>query len=115
VIPDFADDLAGRIDDAARLKAVRSAMARLRRGEQEVLALCVWSGLDYAAAAEALGVPVGTVRSRLSRARARLAKLAAADQAGADSTRPDREPGRRSVQEEGGRPTAVRPDQERSQ
>src|SRR5215470_13485435 len=76
VIPDFADDLAGRIDDAARLMAVRSAVARLRRGEQEVLALCVWSGLDYAAAAEALGVPVGTVRSRLSRARAKLAKLA---------------------------------------
>ncbi|MBC7271329.1 MAG: sigma-70 region 4 domain-containing protein, partial [Streptomyces sp.] len=42
--------------------------------EREVLALCVWGGLDYAAAAEALGVPVGTVRSRLSRARAKLAK-----------------------------------------
>ena len=83
VIPDFADDLAGRIDAAARLTAVRSTIARLRRGEQEVLALCVWSGLDYAAAAQALGVPVGTVRSRLSRARARLAKLATADQAGA--------------------------------
>jgi len=113
VIPDFADDLAGRIDDAARLTAVRSAMARLRRGEQEVLALCVWSGLDYAAAAQALGVPVGTVRSRLSRARARLAKLAA-DQAGAHPAGRKREPGCRSAQEEGGRPTAARPDQERS-
>ena len=115
VIPDFADDLAGRIDDAARLTAVRSAIARLRRGEQEVLALCVWSGLDYAAAAQALGVPVGTVRSRLSRARARLAKLAAAYQAGAHPAWLDREPGCRSAQEEGGRPTAARPDQERSQ
>jgi RNA polymerase sigma-70 factor (ECF subfamily) len=37
-----------------------------------VLALCVWSGLNYAEAAEALGVPVGTVRSRLSRARRKL-------------------------------------------
>jgi RNA polymerase sigma-70 factor (ECF subfamily) len=35
----------------------------------------VWSGLDYAQAAQALGVPVGTVRSRLSRARTRLWKL----------------------------------------
>jgi RNA polymerase sigma-70 factor (ECF subfamily) len=114
VVPDFADDLAGRMDDAARLRAIRSAMARLRRGEREVLALCVWSGLDYAAAAQALGVPVGTVRSRLSRARARLAKLAAADQAGAHPAGPDREPGCRCAQEEDGRPTAARPNQERS-
>ena len=115
VIPDFADDLAGRIDDAARLMAVRSAFARLRRGEQEVLALCVWSGLDYSAAAGALGVPVGTVRSRLSRARARLAKLAAADQAGANPAGLNREPGCRPAQDEGGRPTAARPDQGRPQ
>ncbi|HTZ30530.1 MAG TPA: sigma factor-like helix-turn-helix DNA-binding protein, partial [Streptosporangiaceae bacterium] len=40
-----------------------------------ILALCVWSGLGYAEAAEALGIPVGTVRSRLSRARAKLSKL----------------------------------------
>ena len=115
VIPDFADDLAGRIDDAARLTAVRSALARLPRGEQEVLALCVWTGLDYAAAAQALGVPVGTVRSRLSRARARLAKLATTEQAGAHPAGLDREPPCRSAQEEGGRPAAARPDQERSQ
>ncbi|MDR2988004.1 MAG: RNA polymerase sigma factor [Nocardiopsaceae bacterium] len=71
---DFADELAGRLDDAAELGLVRAALASLRRTEREVLALCVWSGLDYRAAAEALGVPVGTVRSRLSRARTKLAK-----------------------------------------
>jgi RNA polymerase sigma-70 factor (ECF subfamily) len=74
-VPDFAEELAGRIDDAAQLRAVRRALAGLRRGEREVLALCVWSGLDYADAAAALGVPVGTVRSRLSRARGKLRKL----------------------------------------
>ena len=68
-VPDFADDLAGRLDDAERLEHLHAAMNTLRRGERDVLALCVWSGLNYAEAAEALGVPVGTVRSRLSRAR----------------------------------------------
>ncbi|MFE6287941.1 RNA polymerase sigma factor [Streptomyces sp. NPDC057877] len=73
-VRDFADEVDGRIDDAAQLAVVRTALARLRRAEREVLALCVWDGLDYTAAAEALGVPVGTVRSRLSRARTKLAK-----------------------------------------
>ncbi|MEV7884171.1 RNA polymerase sigma factor [Streptomyces sp. NPDC002817] len=73
-VGDFADEVARRLDDSAQLAVVRTALARLRRAEREVLALCVWSGLDYAAAAEALGVPVGTVRSRLSRARTKLAK-----------------------------------------
>src|SRR4051812_15406364 len=75
-VADFAEEAAGRIDDARQLAAVQEVYGRLRRGEQEVLALCVWSGLDYAQAAEAMGIPVGTVRSRLSRARARLRKLA---------------------------------------
>lgn len=74
-LPDFADDAAGRLDDAARISALHRALGRLARPELEVLALCVWSGLGYAEAAEALGVPVGTVRSRLSRARAKLARL----------------------------------------
>lgn len=72
-VRDFADEVAGNLDDQAYLRAVRTAVDRLRRPEREVLALCAWGGLDYAAAAEALGIPVGTVRSRLSRARAKLA------------------------------------------
>ena len=71
-VPDFADELVGRIDDAERLEKIHAALSTLRRTEQDVLALCVWSGLNYAEAAEALGVPVGTVRSRLSRARRKL-------------------------------------------
>jgi RNA polymerase sigma-70 factor (ECF subfamily) len=72
-VPDFAEEVVGRIDDAERLAGVRQAYGRLRRQEQDVFALCVWAGLDYAQAAEALGIPVGTVRSRLSRARKKLA------------------------------------------
>ncbi|AGJ54600.1 RNA polymerase sigma factor [[Kitasatospora] papulosa] len=74
-VADIADATAGRVDDARRLAAVRRALGGLRRQEREVLVLCVWSGLDYAEAAEALGIPVGTVRSRLSRARDRLRRL----------------------------------------
>jgi DNA-directed RNA polymerase specialized sigma24 family protein len=40
-----------------------------------VLSLCLWSELSYEDAAAALGIPVGTVRSRLSRARTRLVEL----------------------------------------
>lgn len=71
---DFADEVASRVDDQAQLALVRAALAGLRRPEREVIALCAWAGLDYASAAKALGVPVGTVRSRLSRARRKLAK-----------------------------------------
>ena len=98
VVPDFADEVAGRIDDAARLAAVHAAFGRLRPGEQDVIALCVWSELDYAAVAEALGIPVGTVRSRLSRARNKLRAHAG-------------EPGPVSAQEEDDRQMAARPPQ----
>lgn len=72
--PDHAEDVAARVDDQRRLAAVRRALGGLSRADQDVLVLCVWQQLDYAGAAIALGVPVGTVRSRLSRARARLAR-----------------------------------------
>ena len=103
-VPDFADDLAARIDDTVRLELVRAALGRLRRGEREVVALCVWSGLSYAQAAGALGVPVGTVRSRLSRARGKLQRFA--DAAGRDPG--GGEPGQASEQVEGDRESAVR-------
>lgn len=103
-VPDFADELASRIDDGATLKLVRAALGRLRRGERDVVALCVWSGLNYSQAAEALGVPVGTVRSRLSRARRKLQKYAALAEHGTGG----REPAPAGEQVEGGRENAVR-------
>jgi RNA polymerase sigma factor (sigma-70 family) len=102
-VPDFADELAGRLDDATQLEAVRAALTRLRRGERDVLALCVWSGLNYAEAAEALGVPVGTVRSRLSRARRKLQKFAAVSEHD-----PGEELGLTSEQVAGDRENAIR-------
>lgn len=109
-VPDFAEEVTGRIDDRKRLALVRTALAALRKPEREVLALCVWAGLDYGEAADALGIPIGTVRSRLSRARKKLQKLVAAGR-----LRPpekNREPHRRHGQEEGDRGIAVRSAQE---
>ncbi|MEV7278883.1 sigma-70 family RNA polymerase sigma factor [Streptomyces sp. NPDC093111] len=79
VLPDFADDVVTRLYDTEQLTAARAALKRLRRRDREVFALVVWAGLDYAAAGEALGIPTGTVRSRLSRARDRLRALADAE------------------------------------
>lgn len=56
-------------DDTAAIAAVLLA---LRPEEREVLLLYAWADLDYEQIADALGVAVGTVRSRLSRGRARL-------------------------------------------
>ncbi|MGW6399756.1 RNA polymerase sigma factor [Streptomyces sp. NPDC055134] len=92
-VDDFAEETAGRIDDARQLARIHGSLARLRRPERDVIALCVWAGLDYAQAADALGVPVGTVRSRLSRARARLRQLSQQEE-------PEPRPGRGEVSSE---------------
>lgn len=78
-VPDFADDVVGHVADTEQLRAAHAALSRLRRRDREVFMLVVWAGLEYTAAAEALGIPVGTVRSRLSRARDRLRKLTEAE------------------------------------
>lgn len=73
--PSFADDSDQRVDDEELMGRALGLVARLPRREQEVFALCAWSELSYEDAAIALRIPVGTVRSRLSRARARLQEL----------------------------------------
>jgi RNA polymerase sigma factor (sigma-70 family) len=70
---DHADAVAAAVDDQRRMADVRRALAELPRHEREVVELCAWSGLDQKAAAVALGVSVGTVKSRMHRARRRLA------------------------------------------
>lgn len=74
-VADHADGVAGRVDAERRMAALLDAVQRLDRRERDVLMLVAWDGLDYQQAAEVLGVPVGTVRSRLSRARRRLSEL----------------------------------------
>jgi RNA polymerase sigma-70 factor (ECF subfamily) len=72
---DFSDDVVGRLADERQMAEVLAVVERLPGHEQEVLALCAWSDLSYEDCALALGVPVGTVRSRLSRARMHLREL----------------------------------------
>jgi RNA polymerase sigma factor (sigma-70 family) len=76
---DPAELVAGRLDSERQMAQVRHAISRLPRQQQEVIELCVFAGLDQQAAAIAMGVSVGTVKSRLHRARERLgAELRAA-------------------------------------
>ena len=66
---------AGQLADLTRkegLEGLRRAVQSLPRRYREVVALCDLEELDYADAACALGCPIGTVRSRLHRARALL-------------------------------------------
>jgi RNA polymerase sigma-70 factor (ECF subfamily) len=62
------DDHPGLAPDTVR------RLRRLPTADRDALLLVVWGELSYAEAAEALGVPVGTVRSRIARARERLAR-----------------------------------------
>lgn len=66
------DDAIARVDAMRELRAAREAVRALPRRELDVLTLVAWGELTYEETAAALGVPVGSVRSRLARARARL-------------------------------------------
>ena len=65
------DPLAGLTRHEA-IEALRRAVQALPRRYREVVVLCDLEELDYADAAVALGCPIGTVRSRMHRARALL-------------------------------------------
>jgi RNA polymerase sigma-70 factor (ECF subfamily) len=66
------DDVVDRLDSAARARELISALRALPAPERDVLLLVAWEQLSPAEAAAVLGVPQGTVRSRLHRARAAL-------------------------------------------
>jgi RNA polymerase sigma-70 factor (ECF subfamily) len=72
VAPAAEDHAVDRATTEAGLRAALDAISVLPEREQEVVMLVLWSGLSYEEAATALAIPVGTVRSRLSRARAKL-------------------------------------------
>ena len=77
---DLTDQALVDTDARAARAALASALADLSCGDRDVLLLIAWSGLSYAETAQALGIAVGTVRSRLNRARRNVrAALGGAD------------------------------------
>ena len=73
-LPELAIDDDPLVELARRegLDALRRAVLALPRRYREVVVLCDLEEVDYADAAQVLGCPIGTVRSRLHRARALL-------------------------------------------
>lgn len=72
--PVFADEDAAveRADADARHRELATALAKLRPDEREILLLHAWAELTDAEIADALDIPAGTLKSRLSRTREKL-------------------------------------------
>lgn len=71
---DHADEVVARLDAQQSLSAAKAVIERLPARERDAVQLVSWAGLSHDQAALALGIPVGTVRSRLSRARRTMSK-----------------------------------------
>jgi RNA polymerase sigma-70 factor (ECF subfamily) len=67
-----ADRVAAEVGARALRGLLANALAELADGDRDVLLLLAWGDLSYAEVAEAIGIPVGTVRSRMHRARRQL-------------------------------------------
>lgn len=69
---DSSHEAVASADAAAVRPRLANALAALRASDRDVLLLLAWGQLDQAEVASALGIPLGTVRSRLHRARRQL-------------------------------------------
>ncbi len=70
--PDHADRVAEQLDDERQMRQLINELMKLNRGIREAFILVTLEELSYAEAAVALGIRIGTVRSRVARARAHL-------------------------------------------
>lgn len=77
------DEVPDRVLDRSVDARLAAALRGLRRGDRDVLLLTAWAELEYSEVAEALGIPIGTVRSRLHRAR-RIVRAALTASIGVD-------------------------------
>lgn len=69
---ELGDDADGGYERAASRVALRKAMEELPEDQRAVLALCLGQDFTHAEAAQTLGLPLGTVKSHVTRGRARL-------------------------------------------
>jgi len=77
----IADQVVRRVAAQGQQRRLAAALAGLSPADREVLLLVAWGGLSYEEIAEAVAVPIGTVRSRLHRARRKVREaLANAEQ-----------------------------------
>ena len=79
VSPSDEDLVADRVSAWAAGPALAAALAALKAGDRDVLLLAALAGLGNREVAQALGIPYGTVCSRLSRARRRLREALGGD------------------------------------
>ena len=71
-VDDHADQVAADVTAQAMRSILTGALAALSAQDRDVLLLVAWEQLSYLEVAEALTIPVGTVRSRLNRARRKV-------------------------------------------
>lgn len=76
-LPDIADEMDARL----REERVRSALAQLPEEQREVVRLAFFIGQSHSEIAEASGLPLGTVKSRIRLAFGRLRQIIEADEA----------------------------------
>jgi RNA polymerase sigma-70 factor (ECF subfamily) len=70
--PSPADQVADRVDAGTAVRSIADAIGAMTDGDRDALLLYAWGDLKYEEIAATLAIPVGTVRSRIHRARARL-------------------------------------------
>ncbi len=78
-VEDHAEQVADKVDSQSRMRRVLAAVAKLPKSERQVVELCLIGELSTAEAAELLGLEEVSIRSRISRARARLRKTLGGD------------------------------------
>lgn len=76
---DLTDEAVAKIEGARRTRRLRSALMELPPDQYAVLTLSAWEELSHQEIAEALDVAVGTVKSRLSRARRKIERSIGTD------------------------------------